>query len=89
MPWKIEYAEGVAKSLLAIDRHQARRIKKYLDERIATADDPRALGHGLSSNLAGLWRYRVGDYRIIAEIQDRNFVVLALRIGHRKEVYDN
>lgn len=89
MTWKIKYAESAVKSLLALDRQQARRIKRYLDERIATADNPRSFGHGLTSNLAGLWRYRVGDYRIIVEIQDQSLVVLALRIGHRREVYDS
>lgn len=89
MTWQIKYAESAVKSLLSLDRQQARRIKRYLDERIATAENPRSFGGGLTSKLAGLWRYRVGDYRIIVEIQDQNLVVLALRIGHRREVYDN
>lgn len=87
MPWTIEYTASAVKELLAMDRQQARKIKKYLDERIATAENPRAFGHGLTSNLAGLWRYRVGDYRLIVEIQDARLVVLVVKTGHRRDVY--
>lgn len=86
--WKIEYDEKVVRELLKIDRKEVMRIKKYLDERIATEEDPRRFGKGLSSNLAGLWRYRIGDYRVIAEIQDERIVVLVVKIGHRSLVYD-
>lgn len=85
--WEIEYAEKAARELLRIDREAARRIKRYLDERITTAADPRRFGEGLSENLAGLWKYRIGDYRVIAEIQDERFIVLVIRVGHRSKVY--
>ena len=74
--------------MLTLDRQAVRRIKNYLDERIATDDDPRRFGGGLRENLAGLWRYRVGDYRVIVEIQEDNIVVLIVRIGQRSKVYD-
>lgn len=86
--WQIEYDEKAVRELLKIDRQAALRIKKYLDERIATEEDPRRFGKGLTSNLAGLWRYRVGDYRVIAEIQDARVVVLVIKIGHRSLVYE-
>ena len=86
--WQIEYDEKAVRELLKIDRQAALRIKKYLDERIATEEDPRRFGKGLTSNLAGLWRYRVGDYRVIAEIQDTRVVVLVIKIGHRSLVYE-
>ena len=86
--WTIEYDQKAAEELAKLDRQSARRIKKYLDERIAPCDDPRKFGEGLKANLSGLWRYRVGDFRIIAEIQDRRVVVLVVRIGHRSRVYD-
>ncbi|MDD2966709.1 MAG: type II toxin-antitoxin system RelE/ParE family toxin [Desulfovibrionaceae bacterium] len=86
--WQIDYTEKAVHELLKIDRQVALRIKKYLDERIATEEDPRRFGKGLTSNLAGLWRYRVGDYRIIAEIQEEKIVVLVLKIGHRSLIYD-
>ena len=85
--WKIEFDPRAAKELLKIDRQAARRIKSYLDNRIATSEDPRRFGEALSENLSGLWRYRTGDYRIIAEIRDEVFLVLVLRIGHRRNVY--
>ena len=87
MKWKIEYTETAKKAFLAIDKQAAKRIKKYLDERIATEDDPRRFGEGLTENLAGLWRYRVGNFRVIAEIQEHKVVVLIVRIGHRSKVY--
>lgn len=85
--WKVEYDEKAARELAKLDRQTAKRIKKYLDERIATDDDPRRFGEGLTENLAGLWKYRIGDFRIIAEIQDDRVVVLVIRVGHRRKVY--
>ena len=85
--WKIKYSEKAARELLKIDRQAAKRIKKYLDERIATDEDPRRFGEGLTENLAGLWKYRIGDFRVIAEIQEERIVVLVVRIGHRSKVY--
>ena len=85
--WTIEYDENAARDLANLDRQSAKRIKKYLDERIATDEDLRRFGEELKSNLAGLRRYRVGDYRIIAEIQDEKIIVLIVRIGHRSKIY--
>ena len=65
----------------------ADRILRYLVDRIATSDDPRRFGEGLTENLSGLWKYRIGDYRIIAVIQDERFIVLVIRVGHRSKVY--
>lgn len=85
--WKIKYSEKATRELLKIDRQAAKRIKKYLDERIATDEDPRRFGESLTENLAGLWKYRIGDFRVIAEIQEDRIVVLVVRIGHRSKVY--
>ena len=85
--WAIEYSEKAAQELLRIDREAARRIKRYLDERIATDDDPRRFGEGLTGNMSGLWKYRIGDFRVIAEIQDERLIVLVIRVGHRSKVY--
>ena len=68
---------------------QARgHILRYLRQRIATAENPRRFGHALTGDLKGLWRYRVGDYRIVASIEDAQFVVLVVTVGHRREVYE-
>ncbi len=71
-----------------LDWQSAARITVYLRTRVSLLDDPRSLGHRLVGPLAGYWRYRVGDYRIICDIQDRLVRVLVVRIGHRRDVYD-
>ena len=65
----------------------ARRILDFMDERVAEQEDPRTLGKALTGPLGTLWRYRVGDYRVICEIQHSAATVLVIRIGHRGEVY--
>jgi mRNA interferase RelE/StbE len=85
--WRVEFDAAAAKELKKLVTGEQRRILKYLRERIAGANDPRRLGTALSGDFAGLWRYRVGDYRLIAKIEDDRLVVLVLRVGHRREVY--
>jgi mRNA interferase RelE/StbE len=87
MAWKIEFQKDAEKELSKIDQQQAKRILQYLHERIATEKDPRRFGDGLKSNLAGLWKYRIGDYRVICDIQESVVKVIVVRIGHRREVY--
>lgn len=76
------------RELLALDRQIQREIISYLDERIAKAADPRAFGKALVGNLAGLWRYRIRDYRIICDIRGDSLQILVVRIAHRRDVYD-
>lgn len=71
-----------------LDHPVQTRLLKYLHERLTSADDPRRLGKALTGDLAGLWRYRVGDYRLICSIEHRRLIVLVLKIGHQREVYD-
>ncbi len=87
MAWTIEYTETARRELRKIDKPVARRILDFLDNRVAKQDDPRKLGRALSGPLGNLWRYRVGDYRVICNIQHQTVTVLVLRIGHRREVY--
>ena len=88
MAWRIEYEAGALKDLKKLDRPIAKRLVEFLSGRVASLDDPRSIGSALQgSKLGELWRYRVGDYRIICEIQDYELVVLAVSIGHRREVY--
>ncbi|NOX39437.1 MAG: type II toxin-antitoxin system RelE/ParE family toxin [Alphaproteobacteria bacterium] len=88
MIWKIEYAKSVQKSVRKLDRQTQSRLRKYFETRLAVADDPRSLGRPLQgSKFQNLWRFRVGDYRIIAQIEDDTVRILVLRIGHRREVY--
>lgn len=73
--------------LKKLDRSVARRIITTLEERIATLDDPRTLGSALTVDHAGYWRWRVGDYRVVARIEDERVVIIIVRVAHRREVY--
>jgi mRNA interferase RelE/StbE len=88
LAWRIEFDEASKKDLLKLDPQIARRITAFLRDRLAVSDDSRSLGEALKgSELGEFWKYRVGDYRIIACIEDRALRVLVVRIGNRKEVY--
>lgn len=88
MAWAIEFDAAAVKDLKKLDREAAQRITTFLRKRISPLDDPRSIGAALKgSKLGELWRYRVGDYRILCEIQDKELVILAVSIGHRREIY--
>jgi mRNA interferase RelE/StbE len=82
----VEYSDEAKKQLKKLDKYVAGEIKSYMDG-IKKLKDPRTRGRELTSNLSGLWRYRVGDYRLICEIKDEKMMILVLVIGHRKEIY--
>jgi mRNA interferase RelE/StbE len=86
--WRVEFLADAARELSKLDASAERSILRYLRERIAVADDPRRFGRPLTGDLKGFWRYRVGDYRIVASIEDDRFVILVVTVGHRREVYD-
>lgn len=87
MAWRIEFHPDAAKELRRLDRGTAARIVRTLETRIATLDDPRLLGAALTGDHAGYWRWRIGDYRVIARIEDARITILVVRVGHRREVY--
>ena len=88
MAWKVELGSDADKDLAKLDPPIVRRILKFLHERVATLDDPRSVGETLKgAKLGEFWKYRVGDYRIIASIEDSTLSVLVVRIGNRREVY--
>lgn len=87
MAWTIKYADTAVRQLKKLDRPVARRILDYMDDRVATAENPHSLGKALTGHMGGLWRFRVGDYRVVCEIRDGELVVLVLEIGDRKEIY--
>jgi mRNA interferase RelE/StbE len=70
-----------------MDKQNAKRILDFLEQRIAILEDPRTSGKPLKGDLGIFWRYRVGDYRVLCEIQDSKLVILTALIGHRKEIY--
>jgi mRNA interferase RelE/StbE len=85
--WRIELAPQADAQIRKLDPGGRARILRYLKERLGCSADPRQFGKALSGPLAKLWRYRVGDYRIIARIEDERLVILVVAIGHRREVY--
>jgi mRNA interferase RelE/StbE len=85
--WRVEFDRAAARDLRKLGAEAERRVLRFLRERVARSDDPRRHGHALTGDRKGLWRYRVGDYRIVAAIEDERFVVLVVTIGHRREVY--
>ena len=88
LTWAVELDDRARKELRKLDRALQKEILNYLKERIATKDDPRRFGKPLSYDKHGLWRYRVQDVRIICRIYDDSLLVLVVRVGHRKIVYD-
>jgi mRNA interferase RelE/StbE len=88
LAWTIEIDPRAAKQFEKLDSRTAARLRDYLRDRVATLDNPRQLGKALQgSTLGEFWVYRVGDYRIICDVQDRRLVVLVLALGNRREVY--
>ena len=88
MNWIYRFDQRALKELKNLDHQSQKEIISYLDDRIAGHNDPRRFGKSLKANLAGLWRYRVGNYRILCQIKDHELVVLIISVGHRKNVYD-
>ena len=88
MMWKIELAQEAERELSKLDPQVARRILRFLHQRVAPLKDPRSIGEALAGSRFGeLWKYRQGDYRVIASIEDDVVSVLVVRVGHRREVY--
>jgi mRNA interferase RelE/StbE len=88
LAWTIEFSKTAERDLRKLDKQAARRISRFLLDRIAALDDPRSVGEALhGSELGEFWKYRVGDYRIIARIEDDVIRIMILEIGHRREIY--
>ena len=88
MAWTIEYTDTAKRQLRKLDRQAARRILNFMDQRVGKSSNPRDLGKALTGETLGVfWRYRVGDYRVICDIQDKRLLVLVVHIGNRREVY--
>ncbi len=88
MVWAIEFDEAAKKELAKLDRQVAQRLLDFLTQRVISLKDPRSVGQALKgSKLGEFWKYRVGDFRIIANIQDQKMIILVLRVGNRREIY--
>ena len=88
MAWRIEIESGAKKDIAGLDRSVAKRVVSFLREKLETRENPRSLGEALHGKSFGeFWKYRVGDIRIIARIEDEKLLILVVRVGHRKNVY--
>ncbi len=87
MDWKISFNKKAEKQLDKLDQETRLQITSHLFQRVAVEPDPRLLGKALTGALRGYWRYRVGDYRIICEIKNKELLILVIEVGHRREVY--
>ena len=87
MAWTIDYADTAKQQLRKLDKPTARRIVDFMDERVAGLDNPRAAGKALTGPLGDFWRYRVGDCRVICDLQDGALQVLVVQVGNRSEIY--
>lgn len=87
--WKVELDKAAERELNKLDPPVAKRIERFLFERVAKLENPRSIGEALrGSRLGDFWKYRVGDYRLICFIEDQRVLILVLRVGHRREVYE-
>ena len=87
MSYRVETTARFRKEFKKLDRYTQRILKSWMEKHLIGCEDPRATGKVLTANLAGLWRYRIGDDRLICEIEDEELVILTLTVGHRSEIY--
>jgi mRNA interferase RelE/StbE len=87
LAWKVSFEPRALTELEKLDRQAQKRIVRYFQGRIAGREDPRRFGKALQGDKGDLWRYRIGDYRAVCEIQDDGSIVFVLRVAHRKDIY--
>ena len=85
--YQVRILESVEKTLSKMDRNTVRIIKNWIIKNLVGTENPRSTGKALQGNLKGIWRYRVGDYRLFAQIEDGELIIILLDVGHRKDVY--
>ena len=89
MRYRVILSEKARKTLKKLDKHTSSLIIGWIEKNLEGCENPRIHGKGLTANRSGQWRYRVGNYRLICEIQDEKIAILVLEVGHRKNIYDN
>lgn len=87
MKYSVEYTADAVKALKKLDKYTRSLILSWIEKNLVGCENPRAHGKELTANRSGQWRYRIGDYRVLAEIQDGKILILILDIGHRKNIY--
>lgn len=89
MKYKVILSEKARKALKKLDKQTSSLIIGWIEKNLEGCENPRIHGKGLTSNRSGQWRYRIGDYRLICEIQDKKIIIYVLKVGHRKKIYNN
>ena len=89
MSYSVETTSNFDKEFKKLDKYTQRMIKAWIDKNLEGCTDPRQHGKGLTANLSGQWRYRIGDYRLICEIEDSKLIIYALTLGHRRSIYQS
>jgi mRNA interferase RelE/StbE len=87
MAWQVEFLPAAGKAFGKLDRQYQRRIQKFIETRLQTDNDPHGQGEGYTGPLKGYWKYRIGDYRLVCDIQEQSRTILVVAIGDRKDVY--
>ena len=87
MKFSVNYTKQAVKDLQKLDKHTRALIIGWIEKNLVGCENPRMYGKGLTANHSGKWRYRIGDYRLLANIQDDQIVILILEVGHRREIY--
>ena len=87
MPWAVELADGAVKALDKLDAKARQRIQRFIEQALQGTDNPRQWGKTLTGRYAGLWRYRLGDYRLVCQLQDARLVVLVVKVARRDKAY--
>ena len=85
--YNVELTERFKKEFRKLDKYTQKMLRAWIDKNLVDCEDPRQHGKGLSANLSGQWRYRIGDYRLICQINDDKLIILALTVGHRRDIY--
>ena len=86
--YNLELTDRFKKEFRKLDKYTQRMIRGWIDKNLIGTSNPRIHGKGLTANRSGQWRYRIGDYRLISQIEDDKLIILALTVGHRREIYD-
>ena len=86
--YSVEYTERAVKNLRKLDKYTRNLIIAWIEKNLVNCENPRIHGKGLVGNRNGEWRYRIGDYRLICQIQDEEITILVLEVGHRRQIYD-
>lgn len=87
--YDVELSERFKREFKKLDRYTQKIIRGWIDKNLVDTVDPRIHGKGLTANRSGQWRYRIGDYRLLCQIDDGKLIILAISVGHRREIYDN